>query len=51
MLGLKAAIQLLSIVMVAAGITYEVMTGAHLGYVLITGGALAFAISTKIGRR
>ncbi|MBA7539554.1 hypothetical protein ES705_31834 [subsurface metagenome] len=45
---MKAAIQLISIAMVAAGITFEVLTGAHLGYVLITGGALAFAISTKI---
>ena len=45
---IKAAIQLLAIVMVAAGITFEVMTGAHLGYVLITVGALIFAISTKI---
>ena len=44
----KAAIQLVAIVMVAAGITFEAMTGAHLGYVLISGGALAFAISTKI---
>ena len=45
---LKTAIQLLAIVMVAAGITFELMTGAHLGYVLITLGALVFAISTKI---
>ncbi|MBA7518427.1 hypothetical protein ES705_10497 [subsurface metagenome] len=45
---MKAAIQLISIAMVAAGITFEVMTGAHLGYILITGGALVFAISTKI---
>ena len=45
---LKTAIQLLSIVMVASGITYEVMTRAPLGYVLITAGALVFAISTKI---
>ncbi|MBA7521499.1 hypothetical protein ES705_13606 [subsurface metagenome] len=48
---LKPAIQLLSIAMVAAGITYEIMTGAHLGYILITAGALAFAISTKIKGR
>jgi len=47
---LKPAVQILAIVMVSSGITYEVITGAHLGYVLITGGALAFAISTKIGR-
>ena len=45
---LKPALQLLSIAMVAVGITYESMTGAHLGYILITAGALAFAISTKI---
>ena len=45
---IKAAIQLLAIVMVAAGITYEITAGAHLGYVLITAGALAFAVSTKI---
>ena len=44
----KAAIQLIAIVMVAAGITYELMAGAHLGYILITSGALVFAISTKI---
>ena len=44
----KTATQLLAIVMVAAGITFELMTGAHLGYVLITAGALVFAISTKI---
>lgn len=48
MTTLKAAIQLTSIAMVAAGITFEVVTGAHLGYILITGGALAFAISTKV---
>ena len=48
MAKVKTAIQLTAIVTVAAGITYEVMTGAHLGYVLITLGALAFAISTKI---
>ncbi|GAJ07652.1 unnamed protein product [marine sediment metagenome] len=48
MTKLKTAIQLISITMVAAGITFEIMTGAHLGYILITGGALAFAISTKI---
>ena len=45
---LKPAIQLLSIIMVTAGITYEIMTGAHLGYILITAGALIFAISAKI---
>ena len=45
---LKPAIQLIAIVMVAVGIAYEVMTGAHLGYVLITVGALVFGISTKI---
>ena len=44
----KAAIQLVAIILVAAGITFELMTGAHLGYVLITVGALAFAISTKL---
>ena len=44
----KAAIQLLAIAMVAAGITVELMTGGHIGYVLITSGALVFAISTKI---
>jgi len=47
----KIAVQILAIVTVTAGITYEVMAGAHLGYVLITGGALAFAISTKIKSR
>jgi len=45
---MKAAIQLISITMVGAGIAFEVITGAHLGYILITAGALAFAISTKI---
>lgn len=44
----KAGTQLVAIAMVAGGIVYEVMTGAHLGYVLITVGALVFAISTKI---
>lgn len=44
----KAAIQLVTICMVAAGITIELTMGAHLGYVLVTSGALAFAISTKI---
>jgi len=44
----KTAIQLVSIAMVAGGITYEIMTGAHVGYVLITAGALVFAISTKV---
>ena len=44
----KAAIQLVAIIMVAAGITYEIMAGAHLGFVLISGGALVLAISTKI---
>ena len=44
----KAAIQLVAIIMVAAGITVELMTGGHIGYVLITSGALVFAISTKI---
>ena len=48
---IKAAIQTLSIVMVAAGIIFELITGAALGYLLITGGALVFAISTKIRRR
>ena len=48
MTKVKTAIQLAAIAVVAAGITYEAMTGAHLGYVLITAGALAFAISTKI---
>ena len=48
MAKVKTAIQLTAIIMVAAGITFEAMTGAHLGYVLITAGALAFAISTKI---
>lgn len=45
---IKVAVQILAIVMVASGITYEIMAGAHLGYVLITGGALVFAISTKL---
>lgn len=44
----KPAIQLAAIAMVAAGIIFEYLTGAHFGYVLITAGALAFAISTKI---
>ena len=44
----KAAIQILAIVTVAAGITVELATGGHVGYVLITSGALVFAISTKI---
>ena len=48
--NIKADIQIASIAMVASGIIFELMTGAHLGYVLITGGALVFAISTKIGR-
>ena len=46
--NLKAGIQLVSIAIVGAGITFEVVTGAPLGYLLITAGALAFAISTKI---
>ena len=45
---IKAAIQLVAIIMVAAGIAVELATGGHLGYVLITSGALVFAISTKI---
>ena len=45
---IKAAIQLVAIIMVAAGIVVELMTGGHTGYVLITSGALVFAISTKI---
>lgn len=48
MLTLKIAVQIVAIVAVTIGITYEVLAGAHLGYVLITGGALAFGISTKI---
>ena len=44
----KTAIQILTIIMVVAGIAFEVKTGAHLGFVLISGGALVFAISTKI---
>jgi len=48
---MKTAIQLVSIAMVGAGITYEVTAGAHLGYILITAGALVFAISTKIKER
>ena len=48
---LRAALQLTSIIAVAVGITFEIMTGAHVGYVLITAGALAFAISTKIKER
>lgn len=51
MIHLKTGVQLLAIVTVSVGITYEIMAGAHLGYVLVTGGALAFAISTKIERR
>ena len=47
---LKVAVQILAIVMVSSGITYEVVAGAHIGYVLITAGALVFAISTKIKR-
>lgn len=45
---IKAAVQFSAIIVVSAGITLEVLTGAHLGYVLITVGALVFAISTKI---
>ena len=45
---LKPAIQLIAIVTVAVGITYEVTAGAHVGYILISAGALTFAISTKI---
>ena len=48
MTKVKTAIQILAIVMVAAGISFELITGAHVGYILITGGALVFAISTKI---
>lgn len=47
----KTVVQLGAIIIVAAGIIFELRTGAHLGYVLITGGALAFAISTKIRGR
>ena len=48
---LRAALQLTSIIAVSAGITFEIMAGAHFGYVLITAGALAFAISTKLRER
>ena len=48
MARLKTALQLVAIATVAAGITFELMTGAALGYVLITAGALVFAISTKL---
>lgn len=51
MLTLKIAVQILAIIAVASGITYEVMAGAHIGYVLITAGALAFGVSTKIKSR
>ena len=44
----KAAIQIIAIAMVSAGITFELATGAPFGYVLITAGAVIFAISTKI---
>lgn len=47
---LKTGVQLLAIVTVSAGITYEIMAGAHLGYVLITAGGLLFGLSTKIKR-
>lgn len=45
---IKVLIQLIAIITVGAGITYEVVAGAHVGYILITVGALVFAISTKI---
>lgn len=48
---MKSLVQLTSIIAVSAGITFEIMTGAHVGYVLVTGGALVFAISTKIKER
>lgn len=44
----KTAIQFLAVIVVSAGIAFEIFTGAHIGYVLITGGALVFAVSTKI---
>ena len=45
---IKMAVQLVAIVIVSAGMAFEIMAGAHVGFILITGGALAFAISTKI---
>ena len=44
----KAAIQLVAIAMMGAGITYEIAAGAHLGYILITAGAVVAFISTKV---
>ena len=51
MAKIKTAIQILAIILVAAGIVVEIATGGHLGYVFITTGALIFAISTKIKER
>lgn len=48
--NIKALIQVASIVTVAGGIVFEILTGAPMGYVLITVGALVFAISTKLRR-
>ena len=45
---LKVGIQLLAVIMVSAGITFEVIYKAPLGYLAITVGALIFAISTKM---
>jgi len=45
---LKVGLQMLAIIVVASGLIYEVLTGAHLGYILVTLGALLFAISTKM---
>ena len=45
---IKMAVQVVAIIVVSAGMAFEVMADAHIGFILITGGALAFAISTKI---
>ena len=44
----KAVIQLTAIAMMGAGVTYEIIAGAHLGFILITVGALVAFISTKV---
>ena len=44
----KAAIQLVAIAMMGAGIIYEIIAGAHLGFILVTVGALVAFISTKV---
>ncbi len=40
-----------ALIMVAFGILYEIVTGAHIGYITVTTGALLVAVFTKIRGR